>query len=233
MAPGDQRHGGGLFLDAMKPRWRIALILIALVLVSGFVGALIGARIQRQKSWRRTHPEAWNINAMRTLEQHLHFVPAQKDKVQAILDGGVVELREVRSDTIVKTNAILDRLIEQVDREADAEQHAGVFSSSKASARRRTWTCSTSSRRIRPRRPRRIELIAAHPRNRVPLHGVSNAMKTKLFLLAFTLTRLASAQEIAPLEEAQKAARKVNAALPTLTEGTADHQKPISTNRTW
>jgi hypothetical protein len=108
----------------MKARWKIVLVLIALVLVSGYAGGLIGARIQRQKYWRRIHPEAWNVHAMRTLEGRLHLEPAQKDKVQAVLDSGVVELQQVRGETITKTNAILDRLIAEVERDLSPEQRA-------------------------------------------------------------------------------------------------------------
>ena len=47
----------------MRARWRIIVVLVALVLVSGYAGGLIGARIQRQKAWRRSHPEAANMAA--------------------------------------------------------------------------------------------------------------------------------------------------------------------------
>ena len=106
----------------MKTRWKIVLVLLALVLVSGFAGALVGARIARQKAWRRSHPEAWNVSAMHTLEHRLKLTPPQKEKVQAILDGGVVELKTVRVETIAKANVVIERMIAEVDRELTPEQ---------------------------------------------------------------------------------------------------------------
>lgn len=106
----------------MKARWKIIVVLVVLVLVSGYTGGLIGARIQRQKAWRRSHPEAWNVSAMKTLERRLKLTPEQKEKVQAILDGGVVELKAVRVETIAKADAVIDRMIVEADRELTPEQ---------------------------------------------------------------------------------------------------------------
>ena len=70
-------------------------------------------------------------------------------------------------------------------------------------------TTSASSKRVCPLRNRGID------------PGVLERMKIKsvtlLILSAASLLRITTAQEAVPLEEAQKAARKVNAALPTLT----------------
>ena len=106
----------------MKSRWKIVLVLLALVLVSGVVGALIGARIARDKARRRSHPEAWNVSAMRSLELRLHLTPAQKEKAQAILDSGVVELKSVRIETIAKADVVVARMIAELDRELTPEQ---------------------------------------------------------------------------------------------------------------
>jgi hypothetical protein len=106
----------------MRARWRIIVVLVALVFVSGYAGGLIGARIQRKKDWRRSHPEAWNVSAMHTLESRLKLTPEQKEKVQSILDSGVVELKAVRVDTIARADAVIDRMIAAADRELTPEQ---------------------------------------------------------------------------------------------------------------
>jgi len=61
---------GESVLDVMRRRWKIIVVLVALVFVSGYAGALIGARISAQKKrGGRSHPEAWNVSAMNTLER--------------------------------------------------------------------------------------------------------------------------------------------------------------------
>jgi hypothetical protein len=106
----------------MKARWKIIVVLVALVFVSGYAGALIGARIQRNKAWRRSHPEAWNVSAMNTLERRLKLTPEQREKIQAIIDDGVVELKAVRVETIAKADAVIERMIVEADRELTPEQ---------------------------------------------------------------------------------------------------------------
>ena len=78
-----------------------------------------------------------------------------------------------------------------------------------------------------------VEIVFA--RNLSRARAVLSGMKTKpiptlVALTALALTRFATAQESVPLEEAQNAARKVNAALPTLSNAPlsidADLEKP-------
>ena len=106
----------------MKPTWKIAALLAAIVLVSGFTGYYFGFHVAKAKARARSNPETWNVSAMKTLERKLKLTPAQHDKVQAILDGGVDELRGIRIDTIAKSNRVLERLIAAVGAELTAEQ---------------------------------------------------------------------------------------------------------------
>ena len=106
----------------MKPTWKIAALLAAIVLVSGFTGYYFGFHVAKARARARSNPETWNVSAMKTLERKLKLTPAQHDKVQAILDGGVDELRGIRIDTIAKSNRVLERLIAAVGAELTAEQ---------------------------------------------------------------------------------------------------------------
>jgi Spy/CpxP family protein refolding chaperone len=107
----------------MKP-WKITLILLAIVLLSGLGGGLVGNRLAREQARRRSNPEAWNVSAMRTLEKRLRLTPEQVEKVQALLDARVVELRATREETMTKTNRILDQLIAEIDKVLTPEQVA-------------------------------------------------------------------------------------------------------------
>lgn len=106
----------------MKPTWKIATLLAAIVLLSGFAGYYLGFQVAKAKARARSNPETWNVSAMRTLERKLKLAPAQHEKVQAILDGGVDELRGIRIDTIAKSNRVLERLVAEVGQELTPEQ---------------------------------------------------------------------------------------------------------------
>ena len=106
----------------MKPTWKIAALLAAIVVLSGFTGYYLGFQVAKAKARARSNPDAWNVSAMRTLDRKLKLAPAQHEKVQAILDGGVDELRGIRIDTIAKSNRVLERLIAEVGNELTPEQ---------------------------------------------------------------------------------------------------------------
>ena len=108
----------------MKPTRKIAALLLAIVLVSGFVGYYCGYHVARARARARSNPDAWNESAMRGIERHLKLAPPQRQKIQAIIDGGVVELKSIRLETVEKTDSILDRLIGEIDRELTPDQQA-------------------------------------------------------------------------------------------------------------
>ena len=108
----------------MKPTWKIAALLAAIVALSGFTGYYFGFQVAKAKARARNNPETWNVSAMKTLERKLKLTPAQHEKVQAILDSGVDELRGIREDTIAKSNRALERLVAEVGNELTPEQRA-------------------------------------------------------------------------------------------------------------
>ena len=102
--------------------WKIILVLVVIALLSAYGGGIVGYRIAKEKARRRSNPEAWNVTAMRVLEDRLKLTPPQIEKVQAVMDANVVDLVAVRDETMVKTNAILDRMIAQIDAELTPQQ---------------------------------------------------------------------------------------------------------------
>src|SRR5262249_39840841 len=98
----------------MRTTWKIAALLFALVLISGFAGYYLGFQVAKAKARARSNPDAWNVSAMNTLDRKLKLTPTQHDKIQAIIDGGVNELRDIRIDTIEKSNRVLERMISEV-----------------------------------------------------------------------------------------------------------------------
>jgi hypothetical protein len=104
--------------------WKPVLCLAALMLVSGLVGGLIGRRFARTEFERRSDPQHWNETAMRNLERRLNPTAGQHQKIQGYLDAAVEELTGVREDTARRSAAIIERLLEQVDKELTPEQQA-------------------------------------------------------------------------------------------------------------
>jgi hypothetical protein len=106
----------------MKARWKITAILVAIVLASGLAGGFVGFQWAKIKARKRSNPETWNVQAMRALERRLVLTPEQHGRVQAILDGGVEELKGLRIETIAQSNRVLDRMVAEVEQELTLEQ---------------------------------------------------------------------------------------------------------------
>ena len=107
--------------------WKIIAALLAIALFSAYGGGIVGYRVAKEQARRRSNPEAWNVIAMRLLESRLKLTPPQIEKVQAVMDAGVVDLTAVREETIAKTNPILDRMIAQIDNELTPAQAAELL----------------------------------------------------------------------------------------------------------
>ena len=107
--------------------WKIVIALLAIVLLSGYGGGIVGYRFAKEQARRRSNPEAWNVIAMRLLESRLKLTPPQVEKVHAVMDANVVDLTAVREETIGKTNVILNRMIAQIDQELTPEQAAELL----------------------------------------------------------------------------------------------------------
>jgi len=99
----------------MTSRRKIILLLVVLMIISGLAGACIGIRVGKLQARKRSIPEAWNVEAMKTLQRRLSLTPEQAAKVQAALDSGVEELRAVRADTLARTDKVINRVVAEIE----------------------------------------------------------------------------------------------------------------------
>ena len=106
----------------MSSRKKIIGLLLALMIISGLAGTCIGIRLGKAQVRKRSVPEAWNVEAMKTLQRKLDLTPEQAAKIQAILDSGVEELRAVRADTLERTDKIINRLASEITPVLSEEQ---------------------------------------------------------------------------------------------------------------
>jgi capsid protein len=102
--------------------WKIALCLLAIVVVSGFAGGLIGHRTARQQLEQRNDPRSWNEHVAQVFDRTVKPTPEQGGKIQAHLDKAVRELQAIRLETIARSTNVIGRLIADVDRELTPEQ---------------------------------------------------------------------------------------------------------------
>ncbi|MGA2255362.1 MAG: hypothetical protein ABSG53_11920 [Thermoguttaceae bacterium] len=104
--------------------WKIVVCLVALVLVSGLLGSLVGQRYARREFQQRSDPSHWNETAMRDVERTVKPTPEQRQKIQDHLDVAVEELKNVRAETIRRSAEIVIRLVGEVENELTPEQRA-------------------------------------------------------------------------------------------------------------
>ena len=101
---------------------KLVLSLIALMLVCGLVGFLIGHRVVRRQVEVRNNPGAWNEHVAREFERIVQPTPEQGGRIQARLDHAVKELQDILLDTIARSTNVIWRLIADVEKELTPEQ---------------------------------------------------------------------------------------------------------------
>lgn len=132
----------------MSTRWKIAMLLNALVLAGIFIGYFAGFHVARAKFRARSNPDAWNVSAMHTIERRLKPDDTQRAKMQAIIDAAVVELKGIRVGTIEHTNEVIERMIAQLERELTPEQREEF-----AKLKRERAPTTLDALKVEPRKP--------------------------------------------------------------------------------
>jgi hypothetical protein len=102
--------------------WKIIVCLLALILVSGAAGTLVGRRWARADMARRDNPETWNEAALRTFERTVRPTPEQRPQIEASLAAAIEELKAIRADTILRSSNVIWRLVADVERRLTPEQ---------------------------------------------------------------------------------------------------------------
>lgn len=107
-----------------RPRhaWRLVAVLLALGLLSGVAGLLVGLRLARQQIDARNDPDTWNVHVAAEFDRLVHPTPEQRPRVAAHLEAAVRDLRELRRDTITRSTNIIWRLVREVEAELTPEQ---------------------------------------------------------------------------------------------------------------
>jgi hypothetical protein len=106
----------------MSTRGKIALILIAIILVSAVAGGFAGFHYGKIVFRKRSNPEDWNLRAMRAFDSGLQLTPEQHSRIQTILDGAVEEFLSIRIETIDKSDRVLERRIAEISAELTPAQ---------------------------------------------------------------------------------------------------------------
>ena len=111
--------------------WKIALLLVAVIAVSGTAGALMGVCYTKKAVQKRRDPTQWHETVMRYLESKLKLTPDQKAKVEFALDQAVDKLKVTRVETIASTAKTIDEFCVQIEKELTPEQRT-IFEKIKA-----------------------------------------------------------------------------------------------------
>lgn len=106
----------------MNTRRRIFLGLIALALVCGVIGGVIGWRVARKQLESRNNPQTWNEHVSKEFNRLVKPTPEQGPKVKAHLDQAVTELQAIRRETLAKSTNVIWKLVGKVEAELSPEQ---------------------------------------------------------------------------------------------------------------
>lgn len=98
--------------------------LVGIGVLGGVSGALVGYRLGRQEMRERSNPEAWHERASRRFEEVVRPTPEQTQRLEGHLSVALGELKQIRSDALSRSTAVIDRLVERVEAELTPEQKA-------------------------------------------------------------------------------------------------------------
>ena len=102
--------------------WKIIGALLAVILVSGLAGGLIGHACARRQFETRNDPANWNEHVAREFDRIVKPTPEQATRIQSYLDQAVHELQSIRLETIGHSSNVIWRLVAQVERELTPAQ---------------------------------------------------------------------------------------------------------------
>jgi hypothetical protein len=102
--------------------WKIILTLAAIVFVSFSSGFLAGSKTKQVEMRQRFDPSRWNVYAMKTLNEKLDLTAEQQERIQAIIDQTVDDMKFVHQDTVQKTSQLVDELLASIDQELTPQQ---------------------------------------------------------------------------------------------------------------
>jgi phosphomannomutase len=98
------------------------VVLLGIVLASGYAGARFGYDKAKRDMRARHNPEQWNERAMRGIEEGLKLSPEQRQKIQRLIDAAVDDMKVVRVETVERTTGIVKKLVVDVENELTEEQ---------------------------------------------------------------------------------------------------------------
>jgi hypothetical protein len=102
--------------------WKVVLCLVALVMVSGLAGVLVGHRVARRELEARNDPGSWNEHVSRTFDRIVKPNADQAARIQVQLDRAVAELQAIRLETIARSTNVIWRLVGEVEKELTPDQ---------------------------------------------------------------------------------------------------------------
>jgi capsid protein len=102
--------------------WKIGMGLVALIVISGLAGGLMGHASARRQFDARNDPANWNEHVSREFDRIVKPTPEQGERIQAKLDDAVRELQAIRLDTIARTTNVIWRLVAGVEQELTPDQ---------------------------------------------------------------------------------------------------------------
>ena len=104
------------------PHLKILACLLAIVLMSGSAGFMIGHKVAWSEMARRNNLENWNEHVAREFERIVKPSVEQDTRIQAHLDRAVRELEEIRLQTIGRSTNVIWHLVADVERELTPQQ---------------------------------------------------------------------------------------------------------------
>lgn len=106
----------------MNNRWKLVWILAG-IFAAGIVTGAFGTR-QFGRDWvaKRPGPDQWAPNHLRRLSERLELLPEQQEQLRPIVRRNMEELSRVRSECLVATKNVFERMEREISERLTPEQ---------------------------------------------------------------------------------------------------------------
>jgi uncharacterized membrane protein len=107
-----------------KPWTNSVLILVGIFILGGVTGALVMARVDRERLLRRPMPEQWAHMQLKRLAERLELSAEQQEQLKPIVKRNMDELRKLRTYSMTETKTVFERMEREISEKLTPEQRA-------------------------------------------------------------------------------------------------------------
>ena len=106
----------------MNQPWKMVLLLLGIYIAGGVTGALVMARVIRERVAHRPMPEQWAPMQLKRLAERLDLSAEQQEQLEPIVKRNMEELRKLRTYSMTESKTVFERMEREISEKLTPDQ---------------------------------------------------------------------------------------------------------------